>query len=82
MLDTKFALAALLLVIVFACPAHSQVNTAQVTLSCNDGHGVIFDVDQITLTSLITDVQAINASGTGTFCTLTMAAIDPSSVSG
>src|ERR1700746_2065929 len=33
----------------------------------------------ITLTSLLADVQAINASGTGTSCTLTMAAIDPSS---
>jgi hypothetical protein len=39
----------------------------------------MFDVDQITLTSLVADVQAINASGTGTICTLTMAAIDPSS---
>ena len=79
MLYIKFALAALLLV-VFANSAQSQtVNTSQVTLSCNDGHSVIFDVDQITLTSLLTDVQAINASGTGTFCTLTMAATDPSS---
>ena len=76
----KFALAALVLVLLFAPAAQSQiVNTAQVTLSCNDGHSVIFDVDQITLTSLLADVQAINASGTGTFCTLTMAAIDPSS---
>ena len=65
------------------CPLHipcrpKTVNT-QVTLSCNDGHSVIFDVDQITLTSLLADVQAINASGTGTSCTLTTAAIDPSS---
>ena len=66
MLHTKFASAALLLVLVFAHPAQSQtVNNTQVTLSCNDGHSVIFDVDQITLTSLA-DVQAINASGTGT----------------
>jgi hypothetical protein len=80
MLHIKFALAALVLVLVFAHSAQSQtVNTAQVTLSCNDGHSVIYDVDQITLTSLLADVQAINASGTGTFCTLTMAAIDPSS---
>jgi hypothetical protein len=55
------------------------VNNSQVTLSCNDGHSVIFDVDQTTLTSLLADVQAINASGTGTSCTLTMAASDPSS---
>jgi hypothetical protein len=80
MLHIKFALAALVLVLVFAHSAQSQtVNTTQVTLSCNDGHSVIFDVDQITLSSLMTDVQAVNASGTGTFCTLTMAAIDPSS---
>src|ERR1700688_2511328 len=62
-----------------AHPAQSQTSNAQVTLSCNDGHSVIFDVDQITLTSLLADVQAINASGTGTSCTLTMAAIAPSS---
>jgi hypothetical protein len=80
MLHTKFALAALVLVLVFAHPAQSQtVNNTQVTLSCNDGHSVIFDVDQITLASLLADVQAINASGRGTSCTLTMAAIDPAS---
>ena len=80
MLHIKLALAALVLVLVFVHPAQSQtVNTTQVTLSCNDGHSVIFDADQITLTSLLADVQAINASGTGTSCTLTMAAIDPSS---
>ena len=60
-------------------PAQGQTINTQVTLSCNDGHSVIFNVDQITLTSLLADVQAINASGTGTSCTLTMAAIDPSS---
>jgi hypothetical protein len=60
-------------------PAQGQTINTQVTLSCNDGHSVIFNVDQITLTSLLADVQAINASGTGTTCTLTMAAIDPSS---
>ena len=80
MLHIKFALVALVLVLVFAHPASSQtVNNTQATLSCNDGHSVIFEVDQITLTSLVADVQAINASGTGTSCTLTMAAIDPSS---
>jgi hypothetical protein len=80
MLHVKFALAALALALVFAHPAQSQtVNNTQVTLSCNDGHSVIFDVDQITLSSLLADVQSINASGTGTTCTLTMAAIDPSS---
>jgi hypothetical protein len=34
----------------------------QVTLSCNDGHSVIVNVDQTELTSLLGDVQAINAS--------------------
>src|SRR5260370_8940224 len=76
----KFALTALVPVLVFAHPAQSQtVNNTQVTLSCNDGHSVIFAVDQIALSSLLADVQAINASVTGTFCTLTMAAIDPAS---
>ena len=76
----KFALAALVLVEVLAHPAQSQtLNNTQVTLSCNDGHSVIFEVDQITLSSLLADVQAINASGTGTNCTLTIGAIDPSS---
>ena len=56
------------LLILFSAPdlSHGQsISDTQVTLSCNDGHSVIFDVDQITLTSLA-DVQAINASGTGT----------------
>src|ERR1700732_3260417 len=76
----KVALAVLVLVSVVAHPAQSQtINNTQVTLSCNDGHSVIFNVDQITLSSLLADVQAINASGTGTSCSLTIAAIDPSS---
>ena len=64
-----------------ARPVQAQINTTntQVTLSCNDGHSVIFDVNQTELTSLLADVQAINTSGTGTSCTLTTAAIDPSS---
>src|SRR5439155_5683100 len=67
------------LLFTIAHPAQGHTTNTQVTLSCNDGHSVIFNVDQITLTSLLADVQAINASGTGTSCTLTMAAIDPSS---
>jgi hypothetical protein len=73
---------AAVLLILFSAPdpSHGQtIGNTQVTLTCNDGHSVIFQVDQITLTSLLADVQAINASGTGTSCTLTMAAIDPSS---
>jgi hypothetical protein len=68
-------------VVSLAHPVPAQINTTntQVTLSCNDGHSVIFDVNQTELTSLLADVQAINASGTGNTCTLTMAAIDPSS---
>src|ERR1700692_4136135 len=70
---------AAVLLLTIAHPAQSQTGNAQVTLSCNDGHSVIFEVDQITLTSLLADVQAINTSGTGTICTLDTAAIDPSS---
>jgi hypothetical protein len=76
----KFALAALVFALAFAHPVRSQtVNNTQVALLCNDVHSVIFDVDQITLSSLVADVQAINASGTGTICALTIAATDPSS---
>src|SRR5438093_12946272 len=53
-------------VVPLAHPVQAQTVNTQVTLSCNDGHSVIFDVDQITLTSLLADIQAINASGTGT----------------
>jgi hypothetical protein len=69
---------AVLLLFTIAHPAQGQTVDTQVTLSCNDGHSVIFQVDQITLTSLLADVQAINTSGTGASCTLDTAAIDPS----
>jgi len=74
-----FLLTTAVLTFTVAHPAQAQTVNTQVTLSCNDGHSVIFAVDQITLTSLLADVQAINTSGTGASCTLTMAAIDPSS---
>src|SRR5437868_8861876 len=78
MWHSRFAV--LLTALVFVSrPAQSQTSNSQVTLSCNDGHSVIFTINQIQLTSLLTDVQAINASGTGTSCTLNIAAIDPSS---
>jgi hypothetical protein len=49
----------------------AQVSTlTAATITCNDGHSVILWVDQSTLTNLVTDVQAINASGTGVSCTL------------
>jgi len=67
------------LLLAIAHPVQSQTSNTQVTLSCNDGHSVIFNVDQIALMSLLTDVQAVNASGGATTCSLTMAAVDPSS---
>lgn len=70
---------ALLLVFPVVRPSEAQTLDTQVTLSCNDGHSMIFKTDQTALTSLLADVQAINASGTGTSCTLATAAIDPSS---
>src|SRR5258708_39526928 len=63
MWHSKFTLplAALVLVSVFSHPAQSQTLDTQVTLSCNDGHSVIFTVNQTELTSLLADVHAINA---------------------
>ena len=52
---------AAVLLFAIAQPAQGQTTNTQVTLSCNDGHSVIFEVDQTTLTSLLADVQAINA---------------------
>src|SRR6267154_25667 len=72
-------ISAAVLLLAIAHPVQSQTGKTQVALSCNDGHSVVFNGDQIALMSLLADVQAINASGTGTSCTLTMAAIDPSS---
>jgi hypothetical protein len=54
----------------------SPTQTTQVILSCADGHSVILWADPATLTSLTTDVQALNASGAN--CTLNTAAADPS----
>jgi hypothetical protein len=71
--------AAALLLFAPTHPAQGQTILTRVTLSCNDGHSLIFQADQTTLTSLLADVQAINASGTGTICTVDTAAIDPSS---
>jgi hypothetical protein len=55
------------------------IQTNQATLSCNDGHSVILDVDSATLASLAADVQSINTSGTGTSCSLATTPVDPSS---
>ena len=70
-----------LLVFTTAPSGQAQIpttTTAKVTLSCTDGHSVIFEAGQTELTSLLADVLAINASGAGTTCSLTTAAIDPS----
>jgi len=46
--------AVLLILFPIAHPSHGQTTSnTQVTLSCNDGHSVIFDVNQITLMSLL-----------------------------
>jgi hypothetical protein len=55
--------------------------TKQVILSCTDGHSVILYADSATLASLTTDVESINASGTGLSCSLNTTAIDPSTTS-
>jgi len=72
---------AILLVFTAAPASQAQITTtpnAEVALSCTDGHSVIFEADQTELTTLLADVQTINASGAGTTCVLTTAAIDPS----
>ena len=72
--------ASLALSAVMAVHGVAQISVSQVILSCNDGHSVIISVDQIMLTSLVADVQSINASGTGFSCALNTAPTDPSSV--
>jgi hypothetical protein len=52
--------------------------TTQATLSCSDGHSGVLYVDQTTLTSLVSDVNTINLSGSGVTCSLDTASIDPS----
>jgi hypothetical protein len=76
--------AALLLAFAVAYPAHAQISTSdsQVTLSCTDGHSVTFAADQAEITSLLADVQAINSSGTGNTCAVSIAAIDPFATTG
>src|SRR5438105_1924091 len=57
-------------------------STVAATLSCNDGHSVALTVDQVTLTNLVAEVDAINSSGTGQSCALETAAIDPTGATG
>jgi len=59
----------------------SLTESTQVTLSCSDGHSVVLFADATTLTNLTSDVNAINASGTGTTCTLDTASITPTTMS-
>jgi len=59
----------------------SLTETTQVTLSCNDGHSVVLFADATMLSNLTSDVNAINASGTGTTCTLDTASIDSTTMS-
>jgi hypothetical protein len=51
--------------------------TTQAVLSCTDGHSVSLAADPSLLASLAADVQSINASGTGTTCSLDTAAAGP-----
>src|SRR5438309_10865905 len=60
-------------VVSLAQPVQAQTVNTQVTLSCNDGHSLILDLDQITLTTLLADVQGIKANGTRTSRPLTNA---------
>src|SRR6184192_83622 len=45
-----------------------------IVLSCTDGHSVPLSLDTAALTALTADVQAINASGSGTSCSVNTAA--------
>ena len=73
---------ALALLFPMALAAHADLTDAvTATLSCTDGHSVVLTVDQVTLSGLVADVQAINSSGDATSCTLDTAAIDPTTVS-
>ena len=70
-----FSLTACFGQIVFtAGTASADITNTQATISCNDGHSVVLGVDQATLTALLADIQAINASGTGLSCSLATSA--------
>jgi len=56
----------------------TPTDTTQVVVSCTDGHSVVLWVDSSELTSLVTEIQAINSTGT-TSCSLNTSASDPSS---
>lgn len=61
-----------------ALSAHADLtNAVAATLSCSDGHSVVVTVDQLGLTSLLSDVQAINSGTSGVLCTVDTATADP-----
>jgi hypothetical protein len=65
-----------------ALVAHADlVGAVTATLSCSDGHSVVVTVDQVGLTSLLSDVQAINSGASGVTCTVDTAAVDPTATS-
>jgi len=61
-----------------ASGASAAVTDTQATISCNDGHSVVLGVDQATLTSLVSQIQAVNASGAMS-CSLATASSSASS---
>ena len=67
------------LTVAASMPAAADISLTEVVLSCSDGHSVSIAVDQVGLTSLLADVSAINASGTGLACTADTPSVDPSS---
>ena len=50
-----------------------------IVLSCSDGHSVPLSLDATALTALLADVQAINASGSGTSCGVATSTSAPAS---
>ena len=73
---------ALALLFPTALAAHADLtDSVNATISCSDGHSVVVTVDQVGLTSLLSDVQAINSGTSGTLCTVDTAAVDPTEVS-
>jgi len=71
------ALAVALLPASTAADIGDLTQTTQVVLSCTDGHSVALSADPSMLSSLTADVQAINASGTGTSCSTDTSTADP-----
>lgn len=74
--------AALALCFPTALAGHADLtNAVTATLSCTDGHSVVVTVDQLGLTNLLSDVQAVNSGTSGVLCTVDTAAADPTASS-